>query len=92
MAFCLSKLPEVDGITYPGWTGYNTLLKSDCESLAPVTKLGYLPVIDSSPTKMDTVYTILKQSVEIANSLELENITLVMDQAIYSKAQHPLAE
>ena len=36
---------------------------------------------------MDTVYTILTQSVAIADSLELDSLVLVMDQAIYSKAQ-----
>ena len=35
---------------------------------------------------MDTVYTILTQSVAIADSLELDSLVLVMDQAIYSKA------
>ena len=36
---------------------------------------------------METVYTILTQSVAIADSLELDSLVLVMDQAIYSKAQ-----
>ena len=44
-------------------------------------------MIDASPTRMDTVYTILTQSVAIADSLELDSLVLVMDQAIYSKAQ-----
>ena len=35
---------------------------------------------------MDTVNTILTQSVAIADSLELDSLVLVMDQAIYSKA------
>ena len=35
---------------------------------------------------MDTVYTILTQSVAIADSLELDGLVIVMDQAIYSKA------
>ena len=64
----------------PGWTGYNTLLNST--TIPPLSKLGYLPVIDASPTRMDTVYTILTQSVAIADSLELDSLVLVMDQAI----------
>ena len=84
--YCLSKIQEVEGTLHPGWTEYNTLLSFDV--IPPLSKLGYLPVIDASPTKMDTVYTILKQSVDIADSLELDSLVLVMDQAIYAKAQH----
>ena len=65
----------------------NTQLYSECHDLPPITNLGYLPVIDASPTYMDIVYTILKQSINIADELELGSIALVMDQAIYAKAQ-----
>ena len=44
-------------------------------------------MIDTSTTRMDTVYTILTQSVAVADNLELDNLVLVMDQAIYSKSQ-----
>ena len=84
-AYCLSKLSNDDAKLLPGWTGYNTLLNSS--SIPSMTKQGYLPVTDESPTKIDTVYTILKQSLDIAECLELKHMTLVMDQAIYSKAQ-----
>ena len=86
-AYCLSKIPDADGRILPSWTGYNTQLYSECHDLPPITNLGYLPVIDASPTCMDTVYTILKQSINIADELELGSIALVMDQAIYAKAQ-----
>ena len=85
IAYCLSKLQELDGHILPGWAGYNTLLNST--TIPPVSKLGYLPVIDASPTRIDTVYTILTQSVAIADSLELGSLVLVMDQATYPKAQ-----
>jgi len=49
--------------------------------------VGYLPIIDASPTEMSTVTTILTQSIDIANKLDLKDIVLVMDQAIYAKAQ-----
>ena len=50
--------------------------------------MGYLPEIDGSPTDMSTVLTILQKSIQIADKLELEAIVIVMmDQAIYSKAQ-----
>ena len=85
IAYCLSKLQELDGHILPGWTGYNTLLNST--TIPPLSKLGYLLVKDASPTRMDTVYTILTQSVAIADSLELDSLVLVMVRAIYSKAQ-----
>ena len=44
-------------------------------------------MIDASPTRMDTVYTILKQSVAISDSFELDSLVLFLDQTIYSKAQ-----
>ena len=75
----ISKLPESRHKLLPGWTGYNTLLKSDSDSPPALTKLEYLPVIDSSLTNMDTVYTILMRSIDIADALELGSIVLVMD-------------
>ena len=44
-------------------------------------------MIDASTTRMDTVNTILEQSVVITDSLELDSLVLVMDQDIHSKAQ-----
>ena len=82
IAYCFfSNLEEVDGHILPGWIGYNKLRNST--TISPLSKRGYLPVIDASPTRMDTVYTIFEQSVAIADSLELYSL----DQAIYSKAE-----
>ena len=55
--------------------------------IPPQSSIGYLPVIDASPTDLNTVHTILTRSIEIADKLALKEIVLVMDQAIYSKAQ-----
>lgn len=85
LAFCLAKLPGVNGRLLPGWTGFNTLV--DYQNIPPMSKVGYLPVIDASPTDMSTVNTILLRSVDIADSLELDSIAVVFDQAIYAKAQ-----
>jgi hypothetical protein len=35
----------------PGWTGFNTLL---CKEIPDVSQVGYLPVIDASPTEYAT--------------------------------------
>lgn len=82
VAYCLSK--TVDS-KLPGWTGFNTTLQSS--SIPRKSKIGYLPIIDASPTEMATVHTVLLRSVDIANNLDLNAITVVFDQAIYSKAQ-----
>lgn len=52
-----------------------------------VSKVGYCPVTDSSPTKLSTVYTLLCKSVEMGRKLGQEEIIIVMDLAIYAKAQ-----
>ena len=44
-------------------------------------------MIDSSPTNMSTVLAILQRGIQVANELELQDIVLVFDQAIYAKAQ-----
>ena len=72
-------------ILIPSWTGYNQLISS--VEVPPKSVIGYLPVIDASPTEMSTVLTILQRCVEIADKLELDTIVVVFDQAIYSKAQ-----
>lgn len=70
----------------PDWTGFNTLLAKD--KIPPVSTIGYLPVVDSSPTEYSTVRTVLSTSVDIATQLGMNYMVLVFDEAIYSKAQH----
>lgn len=70
--------------TLPGWTGCNQLLSKDSH---PLSNIGYLPVVDASPTDKATVHAILLKSLHIAQSLKLPSVVLVMDQAIYAKAQ-----
>jgi hypothetical protein len=48
-----------------------------------VSNIGYLPVIDSPATDLATVNEMLKQSVSISQRLELPEIVLVFDEAIY---------
>ena len=69
----------------PSWTGFNQNLASG--RIPSATKIGYLPVVDANPTDKSTINTILLKSIDIADKLEIQEIVLVMDQAIYSKAQ-----
>ena len=83
-AYFLAKLPGIDKYFLPGWTGFNIKLE---ENIPPITNIAYLPVIDASPTELATIKTILDRSISIADKLELSQIVVVFDQAIYAKVQ-----
>ena len=70
----------------PNWTGFNTKLAVN-RNIPIQSKLGYLPVVDASPTELSTVNEILNRSEEIANKLGLKYMCLVFDEAIYAKIQ-----
>ena len=69
----------------PNWTGFNYLLheQGDEEQVHTIT---YLPAINQSPTKLETVLELLMQSKEKAEALGLSETDVVLDQAIYAKA------
>ena len=50
--------------------------------------VGYIPTIDAPATEMATVYEILNQSNLMMVQLHLEQIVMVMDQALYAKATY----
>ncbi|CAB3984024.1 Hypothetical predicted protein [Paramuricea clavata] len=66
------------------WTGFNTVL---CKEIPDVSRVGYLPVIDASPTEYSTINAILERSKEITDKLELKYAVLVFDEAVYAKIQ-----
>ena len=74
------------GSDLPDWTGFNTLLSN--VEIPAVSKIGYLPVINASPTEYYTVQAILSKSHDIASQLGMSYMVLVFDEAIYAKAQH----
>ena len=78
------KRASEDGEYLPGWTGFNTNIYKE---VRPTATIGYLPVIDAPVTDMSTVNALLKHSVSICNHLNLPEIVLVFDEAIYAKAQ-----
>ena len=86
LAYVLTRIPgnNKNEPPLPTWTGFNTKLAIKVPQLSAI---GYLPVIDASPTEMDTVLTILQRSIQIADQLNLPTIVIVFDQAIYAKAQ-----
>ena len=72
-----------DEIPLLGWTGFNTMLH---EEIPDVQRVGYLPIINASPTEYSTIMEILKRSKSIAEKLKYA--VLVCDEAVYSKIQH----
>ena len=71
-----------------GWTPFNKELYK--EDLPQSSVVGYCPVIDASPTAMSTVYTLLKRSLSMADIIGQHDVVIVLDQAIYCKAQEIL--
>jgi hypothetical protein len=59
LAYVLIKSVPSDDYIVPGWTGFNTILCEDI--IQPVSRIGYLPVIDASPTEFSTIHAILKR-------------------------------
>ena len=68
----------------PGWKGFNYLITPEFND--QVHQICYLPAINKSPTKMDTVLELLTQSKIKAEKLGLKETDVVLDQAIYAKA------
>ncbi|XP_041359488.1 uncharacterized protein LOC121375875 [Gigantopelta aegis] len=84
LAYVVIKVTQNEGCTIPGWRGFNM----NCKSSVPAkSSIYYMPVIEASPTEMSTVNKILQKSLEVADNMELNNVVLVFDQAIYAKAQ-----
>ena len=78
------KYASESGLLFPGWTGLNTQVHKE---IPTVTNIGYLPVIDAPVTDLATVNTLLKHSVSICQRLQIPEIVLVFDEALYAKAQ-----
>lgn len=66
------------------WTGFNIQTRDHVTVSADV--VGYLPTINAPATALSTVQEILRQSEATRQSLQLEKIAVVMDQALYAKA------
>jgi hypothetical protein len=71
---------------WPGWTGFNTLLRQS--NITTVSKVGYLPLVNASPTEYSTLNEVLKTGIKILDKLCLQQGVLVFDEAVYAKIQH----
>ncbi len=75
---CLRKWETV----FPGWAGLNTQVHKE---MRHTSNIGYLPVIDAPVTDMATVNEILQHSVSICQFLQLPEIVIVFNEAIFGK-------
>ena len=80
----LTRQVKHSGQAVMGWTGFNITVRKDI----PVSQdnIGYLPTINAPATNMSTVYEILNQSIQIRNTLKLQNNVVVFGHALYAKA------
>ena len=67
----------------PAWSAFNTLISS---SEAPITSIGYCPMLPSSPTEYSTVM-VMKTVQNMMKVLKQRHTVLTFDEAIYCKAK-----
>lgn len=84
--FAYLAIKKETTIPKPAWTGFNKT-NTKAESLLSKSNLSYLNVIEASPNDSATISHVLKLSVEKADYFQLDCITVIFDQALYSKAQ-----
>ena len=79
-----SMLPKSRKFVGGQLAGFNILVRDEIE--VRKDNIGYLPTIDAPATNMSTVFEILNQSLKIKETLKLQAIVVVFDQALYAKA------
>lgn len=84
LIWVLARISETIAQTTSSWTGFNILTRNDATVVQD--SVGYLPTVNAPATQMSTVNEVLNQSLTIMQSLELDNIVCVFDQALYAKA------
>lgn len=85
VAYVLCKLRfGLQHILQPSWTGFFSHVST---TIPNINRISYLPIIDGSPADVSVVNTVLVWSLEIADELQQSAIVVVMDEALYAKAQ-----
>ena len=83
LLWILCRLHLSTNQTIASWTGFNIMSNS---SNVMEDNTGYLPTRNTPATNMSTVHEVLVQSTQIMDSLHLQSIVCVFDQALYAKA------
>ena len=84
LLWLLTRLHSSENQTIPSWTGFNILVRN--KHVAAKDSVGYLPTLNAPATDMSTVYQVLTKSLQIKETLRLQSIVVVFDQALYAKA------
>lgn len=84
LLWMLARTVDAERQTVPAWTGFNIQTRDQVSVSADT--VSYLPTINAPATDMATVQEILVQSEAIRTTLQLDNVVIVMDQALYAKA------
>ena len=66
----------------PSWTGFQKLIYPNKNTKVSV---GYLPPITAPPTEVKVIFSVINRSLDVMTELNLKNIILEADQAIYIK-------
>ena len=66
----------------PSWTGFQTLIYPNKNIKVSI---GYLPPITAPPIEMKVIFSVINRSLDVMTELNLKNIILQVDQAIYTK-------
>ena len=83
LPWILVRLHESSHQTISSWTGFNILTRDQVRVSAD--KVGYLLTINAPATEISTAQEILCNVLSIQESLSLEKIAVVADQALYAK-------
>lgn len=84
LLWLLARLHSSHNQKVSGWTGFNIVVRDKVDIIKD--NVGYLPTINAPATEMATIHEVLVQSKKIMNTLKLDSIVVVFDQAIYAKA------
>ena len=84
LLWLLARLHSSKNQTIPSWTGCNILVRN--KHVVAKDIVGYLPALNAPATDMSTVYQVLTKSLQIKETLRLQSIVVVFDQALYAKA------
>lgn len=72
----------------PSWTPFNSIFHQ--ERIPRQSVIGYCQVIDAPPTDLTAVHDVLQRAAAMARELPQQDVVVVFDQAVYSKAQEIL--
>ena len=84
LVWMLSRMVQERDQSVSSWRGFN--IRTREEVVVTPDNIGYLPTINAPATQISTVNEVLKQSLQIQQSLGLGKLVCIFDQALYAKA------